>query len=387
MRARFTFATLVGAAALVAGLCLPGATGADPIVPPPPGPLHGHWFGGVPVFVQTNDPTGNQVVSYLPTGSGLREVSRVDTGGDGTSIPGSVVDKLASQGSLAYDPSKGLLVAVNGGSNSITVFHTFGPYLGFGKVLASRGSTPVSVALRGDLIYILDAGGSGAVQGYEADTLTPIPGSGRSLGLNPSLTPAFLNTPGQIGFTPDGRHLIVTTKANGSDIDVFDIAPTGGLSGSAAVNPSATPVPFGFTFDRSGDLAVTEAATSNVTTYRLGAGDKLSELGTVSDGMSALCWITGPSRGFFFGANAGSASVTGYTIDSLGVPKVVSTTPTDAGPIDLAASPDGSTLYVETGGGDLVDVFSVQPNGSLVRTGSVAPEFLGRGGLEGIAVG
>ena len=92
------------------------------------------------------------------------------------------------------------------------------------------------------------------MQGYDADTLTPIPGSGRSLGLNPSLTPAYLNTPGQIGFTPDGRHLIVTTKANGSDIDVFDVAPTGGLSSAPTINPSATPVPFGFTFDRAGDL-------------------------------------------------------------------------------------------------------------------------------------
>ncbi len=386
MRARFMFAALP-AAAVAAALCLPGAAGANPVPNVPAGPLSGHWFGGSPVFVQTNDPSGNQVVSYLPTGSGLREVSRVDTGGDGTSIPSSVVDKLASQGSLAYDPAEGLLVAVNGGSNSITVFHTFGPYLTFGRLLPSGGSTPVSVAVRGDLVYVLDAGGSGAVQGYDADTLTPIPGSGRSLGLNPTLTPAFLNTPGQIGFTPDGRHLIVTTKANGSDIDVFDVAPTGGLSGGATVNPSATPVPFGFTFDRSGDLVVTEAGTSNVTTYRLGADDRLTELGTVTDGLSALCWVAGTWQGLFFGTNAGSGSVTGYTIDPHGLPKVVSTTPTHAGPIDLVASPDGSTLYVETGGSDLVDIFSIRPNGSLVPIGSVAPELPGHSGLEGIAIG
>ncbi len=387
MRARFMFAALPGVAALVASLCLPGAAGADPTAAPLPGSFYGHWFGRIPVFVQTNDPTGNQIISYLPTGVGLREVSRVDTGGDGTSIPGSVVDKLASQGSLAYDTSEGLLVVTNGGSNSITVFHTFGPYVGFGRLVPSGGSTPVSVAVRGDLIYVLDAGGSGAVQGYDADTLRPIPGSGRSLGLNPSLTPAFLNTPGQIGFTPDGRHLIVTTKANGSDIDVFDVAPTGGLSAGATVNLSATPVPFGFAFDRSGDLVVTEAGTSNVTTYRLGAGDHLTEIGTVSDGLSALCWVTGTPQGIFFGSNAGSGSVTGYTIDPLGEPTVVSSTPTDAGPIDLVASPDGSTLYVEAGGSDFVDIFSIRPNGSLVATGSVAPELPGHSGLEGIAVG
>ena len=103
-----------------------------------------------------------------------------------------------------------------------------------------------------------------------------------------------------------------------------------------------------------------------MTTYRLGGATSLTELGTVSDGLTALCWVTGTWRGVFYGSNAGSATVTGYTIDPHGVPELVSTTPTDAGPIDLVASPDGSTLYVETGGSDLVDIFSIQPNGSLL---------------------
>ena len=65
----------------------------------------------------------------------------------------------------------------------------------------------------------------------------------------------------------------------------------------------------------------------------------------------------------------------------------MSNTPTDAGPIDLVASPDGSALYVETGGSDLVEVFTIQPNGSLLAAGSVSPELPGHSGLEGIAVG
>ena len=103
-------------------------------------------------------------------------MSRVDTGGDGTSIPGSVVEQLRIAGSLAYDTSEGLLVVTNGGSNSITVFHTFGPYVGFGKLVPSGGSTRVSVAVRGDLIYVLDAGGSGAVQGYDRGHAQTDPG-------------------------------------------------------------------------------------------------------------------------------------------------------------------------------------------------------------------
>jgi hypothetical protein len=79
--------------------------------------------------------------------------------------------------------------------------------------------------------------------------------------------------------------------------------------------------------------------------------------------------------------------VTTYTIGANGQPAVISTTPTDPGPIDLAATPDGSALYVETGGNDLIDSFIVSPTGSLVATGSVSPELPGHTGLEGIAVG
>jgi hypothetical protein len=379
MKRSFYLAALLGAGAAFVALCLPAAAGAAQL--PGPSPF------GAPVFAQTNDPSGNQIVSYVRTGSGLRQVGRYDTGGLGASIGGAIVDKLASEGGLTYDARDQLLVGVNGGSNTISEFHAFGPFLGFRRVVPSGETTPVSVAVRGDLIYVLNAGGTGEVQGFHASTLAPIPGSERSLGLTPGLTPPFLNTPGQIGFTPDGRHLVVTTKANGSDIDVFGISFFGGLSSTPTVNASATPVPFGFTFDRSGDLVVAEAGVSALTTYAVNGNGTLTERGSVTDGQAALCWVAGAGDRFFYGANAGSGSVTTYTIGANGQPAVISTTPTDPGPIDLAATPDGSALYVETGGNDLIDSFTVSPTGSLVATGSVSPELPGHTGLEGIAVG
>ena len=50
----------------------------------------------------------------------------------------------------------------------------------------------------------------------------------------------------------DGSKLIATTKANGSNIDVFGVRWDGRLSAAPVQNTSATPVPFGFVFDRSG---------------------------------------------------------------------------------------------------------------------------------------
>ncbi len=296
------------------------------------------------------------------------------------------MDDLASEGGLTYDASEHLLVGVNGGSNTISEFRTFGPFIGFRRVAPSGGTIPVSVAVDGGLIYVLNAGGTGEVQGFYADSLRPIPGSARSLGLTPGLTPQFLNTPGQVGFTPGGQQLIVTTKANGSDIDVFPISPDGALS-APTVNKSATPVPFGFSFDRFGHLVVTEAGTSAVTTYTVGPSGSVSALGSVTDGLMALCWVANAGNRFFFGSNAGSATVTSYSVSANGQPTLVGSTPTGAGPIDLAATPDGTALFVETGGSDLVDSFAVSPTGALTATGSVAPELPGHTGLEGIAVG
>ena len=380
MRHTFRLAALAGAAATVTALCLPAVAGAD-------GFGQGRGDNRAPVYVLTNDPAGNQVVTYVPDHHGtLHQVGRRNTGGLGTTVSGAVVDPLASQGGLVAAPSEGLLVGVNGGSDTISVFHAFGTYVSTPRVIGSGGSTPVSAAVRGDVLYVLNAGGAGSIQGFYAHSLTPIPGSNRSLGLTPNVAPLFLHTPGQIGFTPDGRHLVVTTKASGSAIDVFNLTPWGSVAGPPVANPSATPVPFGFTFDRSGRLVVAEAATSSLTTYTVATDGTLTEQGSTANGAKALCWVT-TSGTFAFGANAGSASVTTYTVGSSGIPAVVATTTTDAGPVDLAASLDGRALYVETGAGDLLDSFAVQADGSLVSTGSVAPELPGHAGLEGIAVG
>ncbi|HWF57082.1 MAG TPA: hypothetical protein VG520_01875 [Candidatus Dormibacteraeota bacterium] len=366
---------VVGLASLVVPL---GAAAAGP----PAGSGNDHA-----VFVQTNDLAGNQVVSYLRgPGGQLTFEARYNTGGLGAALTGAAVDKLASQGSLAYDSGEHLLVAVNGGSNSITAFHVDGARLDKGTVAASGGSIPVSVTAGGGRIYVVNAGGTGSVQGFDEDTLRAIPGSNRSLNLTPGLTPQFLNTPGQIGLTPDGRRLVVTTKANGSDIDVFGVSADGALSSAPTVTPSVNPVPFGFTFDPAGDLVLTEVGTDALTAYAIHADGTVAELGSIANGQAALCWVTRAGT-HYYGANAGSATLTGYTVDANGNPAIVSQTATDPGPIDLAATPDGSFLYVQTGANGIVDGFRVHGDGSLTGTGgSVAPELPGHTGLEGIVV-
>lgn len=343
------------------------------------------------VFVQTNDPSGNQIAVYAREKNGsLTGIRRYDTGGKGGAIKGAVVDKLASQGSLVYDSAHRLLIAVNAGSGTITTFRVSDRKLSDRKVASTgKGSFPVSIAVHGNLAYVLDAARSGAVKGFRitGNKLQAIAGSERSLELDPNAMPRFVNTPGQVGFTPDGHHLVVTTKANGSNIDVFDVHGDGRLEATPTRTKSATPVPFGFVFDDASRLVVGEAATSSVTTYKMSSGDRYDAIGSVADGQAALCWIARAGK-YYFVANAGSANVSAYTVDSSGRPTLVGKSGvaamTDPGTIDLAASPDGRFLYVETGAKGIVDAFAVGANGSLTPLGSKGG--LGAEQIEGIAV-
>lgn len=79
------------------------------------------------VFVPTNEATGNHIVAYDRGSDGnLTFAASFATGGQGGSLSGAAVDKLASQGSLTYDSSHHLLYAVNAGSNTVSVFRADG---------------------------------------------------------------------------------------------------------------------------------------------------------------------------------------------------------------------------------------------------------------------
>jgi 6-phosphogluconolactonase (cycloisomerase 2 family) len=344
-----------------------------------------HGDGRQLVFVQTNQPSGNAVLVFDRGHDGrLTPAGSYATGGlGGAAAPGTESDRLASQGSLVYDRSEHALIAVNAGSNTVSAFRVEGDHLRLVDVAASGGEFPASVATFGDLVYVLNSGGPGTVAGFrlEHGALVSIPGSARSLGLANTTPPNFLMAPGQVGFSSDGGHLLVTTKASTSSIDVFAVQPDGRLSPTPVVNPSATPVPFAFTFDPGGRLVAGEAGASSVTTYTLQANGSLTGPQSATDGQVALCWIqrVGP---YYFVANTGSNSLSSFTLASGGQPVLLHSlaVATPAGPIDLTAS--GGFLYGETGLAGTVEEYAVQDDGSLASIGSVTGL---PAGIEGIA--
>ena len=222
----------------------------------------------------------------------------------------------------------------------------------------------MSVAVHGDLVYVLNAENGGSVQGFRIifGLVVPIFGSNRLLGLDPKATPQFTHTPGQVAFSPDGSQLIVTTKANGNDIDVFSVFSNGRLSAVPVVNSEPNAIPFAVSFDAAGNLVVAETGLGSLVTFSLSPLGVATELDVVSTNQAATCWVAAVG-GNFYASNAGSASVSQFQDTSGGILSLLGQTSTDAGTVDASASSDGNFLYVQTGGSGIVDEYQIATNG------------------------
>ena len=354
--------TVAVVAVSAVGALVPAAAGAQQ--------LHGQR--GV-VFAQTDGLNGNAIVAYdaAPNGT-LTQAGTYPTGGLGGQLGGSVVDHLASEGSVAYDRVGHLLYAVNAGSNTISVFQVYGDALSLEQVLPSGGTFPTSISTRDNLIYVENALNGGSIQGYVrfGRQLYLVPSWNRSLGVSTTATPQFLNAPGQIVFTPDGQQLIVSTKANGDDLDVFGIGPDGSPSATPTVNAEGSSIPFALTFDRSGELLVAAPGTNAVVSFSISPNGTLTQVQSAATGQSATCWIVG-TRDYFYTSNAGSASLSAFSDKGPGTLTPLGNTITDPGTIDAAISLDGQYLYAETGANGIVDELAIGANGSLTSVGSV----------------
>jgi 6-phosphogluconolactonase (cycloisomerase 2 family) len=345
---------------------------------------HGNGHGESVVWAQTNEVNGNSIVVYDRASDGtLSQAGTYATGGNGgAAAPGTESDHLATQGSLVYDSGHSVLIAVNAGSDTVTTFKVHGDRLQGRKMVSSGGEFPASIAVHGRLVYVLNASGSGTVQGYwlRGHHLRPIAGSARSLGLANTNPPNFLSSPGQVGFSPNGRKLLVTTKLSGSAIDVFRVRQDGTLSTTPVMNASATPVPFAFTFTPQGRLASGEAGASSLTTYELNGDGTLSDPLSATDGQTALCWIV-RAGGFYYVSNTGSNNVSSFTVGADGTPSLLAgvAATTNTGNIDLTVS--GRYLYVQTGRAGTIDGFHINGDGSLTSIGSATGLPIGQEGI------
>ena len=317
------------------------------------------------VYTLSNGATGNAVIEFARDRDGeLKQVGSYTTGGLGSG------SGLGSQGAVVLSDNGRWLLAVDAGSDEVSVFAVTHSGLRQTDRIGSGGDMPISVTIHRRLVYVLNAGGDGSISGFWLDgrgDLRPIPGSKRPLSTTAS-------APAQVEFTPDGRQLVVTEK-DANAISTYRVGSLGRARGPI-VNPSAGLTPFGFAFDHRGHLIVSEAfggapGASAVSSYNLRRDGELRTL-SASEGttQTAACWTVVVGR-FAYVTNTGSGTVSSYAIARDGEVSLLDAnaglTGAGSSPIDAAVSDGGRFLYVLGDGTDEITAFRVGRNGRLTQ--------------------
>jgi 6-phosphogluconolactonase (cycloisomerase 2 family) len=270
---------------------------------------------------------------------------------------------------LTLSDSGQWLLAVNPGSDSVSVFLNVGGYLFRTDTEASGGVRPVSVTIEDDIVYVLNAG-SDSLQGFRlsiSGRLSPIPGSRRSLS-------GTGTAPAQVEFNRDGDLLAVTEKAT-NRVLTFAVDGNGRL-GRAHIQASPSPTPFGFAFGRRDQLLVSEAVgggagASTLSSYVLnGDGSAALVSPAVPSGQSAACWVVTTRDGrYAFVSNTASDNLSTYRIGENGetvlASAIAARTGNGSGPTDMAMDPDSRFLYALNPRNGTISAFRVDAGGAL----------------------
>lgn len=328
------------------------------------------------VFVMTNNVEKNEVIAYSRAADGtLQESGRFATGGRGS---GGNNDPLESQGSLTLSQDHSLLFAVNAGSGEVSVFSVHGSHLSLVDKVTSGGSEPNAVAQHGNLVYVVNVGGSSNVVGFTLDhgKLKQIPNSTRFLSTNNSGA-------GGLAFSPDGGFLVVVERLT-NNIDVFNVQGDSTLS-PIVVNPSAGPGAFSVSFASSGAALVSETGPTGVvdgsaiSSYAIASNGTLSAISTSVPTLGAAnCWnVVTPDGSLVYTSNAGSSTISGFAIANTGVltalpGTVVGTNPEGSVNLDITVSSDGKFIYTLNSVAGSIGIFAVQKDGTLLNVGSAS---------------
>lgn len=303
----------------------------------------------------------------------------------------------ASQGSLQLSSDGRYLLAVDAGSDQISVLrinHNGSLAAAPGSPVSSGGVDPVSIGVHKNLVYVANAG-PGASVGDTNYTGFKLNGGGR---LTPIADSTYVlpndSKPGQILFNSNGRKAAGTRIAT-SEIDSFTVSHTGRLvpaSGSPFAAQAFSPAQgwgqLGSEFSptQPNQLFVSDAHTAAggaafpglVSSFVDGPGGLLTPVGApVANDGGAACWIEISHNGrFLFVVNTASASISSYSIGKGGTLTFLqSTAPGEisGGAEDARLSPDGHTLWVVESGGDSVTGFTVNGGTLTPLTSALGP--------------
>jgi 6-phosphogluconolactonase (cycloisomerase 2 family) len=322
------------------------------------------------VYVQTNDAADNEIVAFRRADNGsLEPLGQFSTGGRGSGEP-----HLASQGSIVLSDDGRWLLVTNAGSDEVSVFAVESDALRLTDRVASGGSNPTSVAVHGDLTYVLN-NGSPNLSGFrlEDGRLAPLESSERPLS-GPDADPA------QVGFATDGSALMVTERGTDS-ISSYSVDERGYADGPTSVKSSGQ-TPYGFDCTTRGTLVVTEAfggaaGQAAASSYAVsGAGAPTVVSGSVGDTRSEVCWaaITNDGR-FAYVTNFGDGTVSSYALADDGTLELREaiaggTRDGEKGVRDETISGDGRHLYAIHADAQKLFGWTIGDDGALTALGA-----------------
>jgi 6-phosphogluconolactonase (cycloisomerase 2 family) len=335
------------------------------------------------IFTSTNSPAGNELLVYAQSESGPATfVTRAATNGVGSG------GGLGSQGAVTLSRNGAYLFVVNAASNTVSTFAFSGAGVILTSVVDSGGLMPTSVTERAGLVYVLNAGGSGNVAGFRnvKGVLAPVSDGSRPLSAGRGTPPA------QASFSTEGDVLVVTER-NTNRLTSYAVLPNGTL-GTRVVTQSGGITPFGFAFTRRNQIVVSEAAggatdASTVSSYRFDDRAPVAPVlvsRAVPTTQTAACWIAvTPDGKFAYAANAGSSSISSFSIARNGAITLLQgaagLTGPNAGALDMAVTPDGQQLHAFAPRGLQIVSFTIGGDGSLTPLGGVGGLPTGTAGL------
>jgi len=370
----FTLAILIGlVAAFSSGVSADQGHGFDG--------YSGPGDGGA-VFTMTN-PNGaaNAVIMFSRDNRGaLNMVGSFATGGNG-GLRSGPPDPLKSQGSLMLTQDGKWLLAVNAGSNSISVYQVQNNGLNLIGTTASGGTFPVSLTISGNEVFVLNAS-TPNITGFNLSNkgkLTSIAGSTDVLPSGGS----YLYT--QVGFDNYGKWLVVSDLGDSAIL----AAPvnSSGIPGAWQSSPSSGPAPFGFIFDARDNLLVVQAGNSAVSSYRVLSNGMLSPIVEAFNPTSSTsCWIVEDQTDDVFTTNPGTNNISSYQDgdNSGNVSWLIPSAASGITTIDEGITNGGDFLYALAPGVG-IDGYKISHDGTLKPVGTFPATGI-TGNSQGIAV-
>ena len=313
--------------------------------------------------------------------AGANTIGAFDRHADGslTPMPGSPFPAggvgtgagLASQGALQLSSDGRYLLAVDAGSDQISVLRLGwdgSPQLVPGGVISSGGPTPVSIAVHGGLVYVANSGAVGP--NFTGFTLSPW-GELQPLAGSTVAVPNGAQ-PDDVLFNSIGNALVGNLTGT-SQIESFSVG-FGGLLTAAPGSPLTAQGlgPFGSEFRPTDPFqlfvsnAHNGAGLGTVSAFNVAWDGALSSIGAspFADSQTAPCWVEISHDGqFLFTVNTGSGDISRYWIAPNGTLTLLGSTPVNSsggvGAVDARLSPDGRTLYVDESRIGAVGAFAV----------------------------